>query len=56
MWDKVTDYFKAIFFQGWFWVDKTKEYEKALSLIVVIIILVIVVIALAKFGFFRKSK
>jgi membrane protein DedA with SNARE-associated domain len=56
MWDKVVTYFKAVFFQGWFWVDKTKEYEKALSLIVVIVVLVIVLFALAKFGFLKKSK
>lgn len=57
MWDKVADYFKAVFFQGWFWVDKTKEYEKALSLIVWIIILIIITtVVLVKLGFFRTRK
>lgn len=56
MWDKVSEYFKAIFFQGWFWVDRTEEYEKALSLIVIIVILVIIIIALAKVGFFKTGK
>ena len=51
MWDKVKEYFKAIFVQGWFWGEKAKtgtewveENKTALLIIVGIIVVVVILI------------